>query len=136
VIDHLAPIEHPGVALSIAPLNAEAALKRNARGADRWLVMMLWIFLLSLGMFLANPVIGIVPVIGSVAGVVAQQRKAKRYLRAASLCGNGTTCTLDVEDVLLVDDGRKAMQLTLSPRVSQELRRKRLPAAIVSLRDP
>jgi hypothetical protein len=137
VIDRRAPIarEQPATELSVAALNAEAALKRAARGADRWLVMILWIFLLSLGMCLANPVIGIVPVIASVAGVVVQQRKAKRYLRGALLCGNGASCTLDVEDALLVGDGEKAMKLMLSPRVSQELRRQRLPAARATLLD-
>ena len=66
--------------IAIAPPNAEAVLKRGARVADRWLVMVLTFFLVSLGMFLANPLIGIVPVIASVVGFVVQQRKALRYL--------------------------------------------------------
>jgi len=121
--------------VAIAPPNAERALQRAGRAADRWLVLVLWCFLMSLGMLLVNPLIGIVPAIASVAGFVVQQRKALRYVKAASLCRTGATCTLDVEDMLLVHSGQQAMKLTLTPRISRDLRRQRLPAA-TALRTP
>ena len=137
------PRDHPAgfakdqrVGVAVAPPNAGAALKRGARVADRWLVLVLTFFLVSLGMFLANPLIGIVPLIASVVGFVVQQRKALRYSKAASLCTTGASCTLDVEDMLLVANGQTAMKLTLGPRISRDLRQQRLPAARAELRKP